>query len=67
MFPPGVTEGMHLGTMTDYLGRNAKEIRSPVAGIVTFIRGVPSAWKDATLANVSSVLADPGPYQKPVR
>lgn len=62
-----VTAGMPLGTMTDYLGRNGKEIRSPVAGIVTFIRGVPSAWKDATLANVSPVLADPGPWQKPPR
>jgi len=60
-----VTEGMRLGTMTDYLGRNPKEIRSPVAGIVTFIRGVPSAWKDATLANVSPVLVGPGAWQKP--
>src|SRR5207249_291017 len=35
------------------------EIRAPVAGIVTFIRGVPSVWKDATLANVSPVIAEP--------
>lgn len=62
-----VTEGMRLGTMTDYLGRNAKDIRSPASGIVTFIRGVPSAWKDSTLANVSPVLPDPGPYKKPAR
>jgi hypothetical protein len=54
-----VTQGMRLGTMTDYLGRNAKEIRSPATGIVTFIRGVPSVWKDATLANVSPVIAEP--------
>ncbi|HEY3056895.1 MAG TPA: succinylglutamate desuccinylase/aspartoacylase family protein [Thermoanaerobaculia bacterium] len=54
-----VTQGMRLGTMTDYLGRNAKDLRSPAAGIVTFIRGVPSVWKDATLANVSPVLAEP--------
>ncbi len=62
-----VTAGMRLGAMTDYLGRNAKEIRSPASGIVTFIRGVPSVWKDATLANVSPVLAEPGAYQKPAR
>ncbi|HEV8657671.1 MAG TPA: succinylglutamate desuccinylase/aspartoacylase family protein [Thermoanaerobaculia bacterium] len=62
-----VTAGMRLGTMTDYLGRNAKEIRSPAAGIVTFIRGVPSVWKDATLVNVSPVLTEPGPYIKPPR
>jgi hypothetical protein len=62
-----VTEGMRLGTLSDYLGRNPQEIRSPAPGIVTFIRGVPSAWKDATLANVSPVLTGPAPYRKPVR
>lgn len=51
-----VSEGMLLGTMTDYLGRPLKEVRSPVAGIVTFIRPVPSTWKDATLANVAPVI-----------
>jgi hypothetical protein len=36
-----------------------------VAGVVTFIRGVPSAWAEATLANVSPVLGEPPPYRKP--
>jgi len=62
-----VTEGMRLGTLTDSLGRPIKDVRSPVAGIVTFIRGVPSVWKDGTLANVSPVLAEPGAYVKPAR
>ncbi len=60
-----VAQGQLLGTLTDYLGRNAKEVRSPAAGVVTFIRGVPSVWKDATLANVSPVLSEPGPWKKP--
>jgi predicted deacylase len=60
-----VSEGMRLGTMTDYLGRAIAEFRAPTAGIVTFIRGVPSAWKEATLANVSPVLAEPGGDKKP--
>jgi uncharacterized protein len=54
-----VAEGGLLGTLNDYLGRPIKEVRSPVAGIVTFVRGVPSVWKDATLANVSPVIAEP--------
>lgn len=54
-----VSEGMRLGVMTDFLGRQIKEVRAPNAGIVTFIRPVPSVWKDATLANVSPVLTSP--------
>ncbi len=53
-----VSEGMRLGVMTDYLGRPVKDVRAPGAGIVTFIRPVPSVWKDATLANVAQVLTD---------
>ncbi|HSP33380.1 MAG TPA: succinylglutamate desuccinylase/aspartoacylase family protein [Thermoanaerobaculia bacterium] len=51
-----VSEGMRLGTLTDSLGRRIKEVRAPSAGIVTFVRGVPSVWKEATLANVSPVV-----------
>jgi len=51
-----VKKGDLLGTMTDYWGRKTSEMRSPVDGIVTFIRGVPSTWKGATLANVAPVL-----------
>jgi predicted deacylase len=58
-----VSNGMRLGTMTDYTGRTAREITAPMAGLVTFIRGVPSAWKDATLANVAPVFVEPPPYQ----
>jgi len=54
-----VAEGMVLGRITDYLGRPVKDVRAPTAGIVTFIRPVPSVWKDATLANVAPVIAEP--------
>jgi hypothetical protein len=40
-------------------------VKSPVAGLVTFIRGVPSMWQGATLANISPILATPPPYKKP--
>ena len=48
-----------LGWTTDYLGRKTGEIRSPIDGVVTFIRGVPSMWKGATLVNVAPILAQP--------
>ena len=62
-----VSNGMRVGTMTDYYGRLVSEIRAPLAGVVTFIRGVPSAWKDATLVNVAPVLSEPPAYRKPER
>jgi predicted deacylase len=54
-----VREGEVLGYTTDYLGRRTAEIRAPVSGVVTFIRGVPSMWPKATLVNVEQVLARP--------
>lgn len=60
-----VAEGALLGYTTDYLGRRTGDVKSPVAGLVTFIRGVPSMWQGATLANVSPILATPPPYKKP--
>ena len=60
-----VKEGAVLGYTTDYVGRRTAEIKAPVAGLVTFIRGVPSMWQGATLANVSPVLTSVPPYKKP--
>jgi predicted deacylase len=60
-----VGDGAVLGYTTDYVGRRTGEVRAPVAGLVTFIRGVPSMWQGATLANVSPILPAPPPYKKP--
>lgn len=57
-----VTKGQLLGYTTDFLGRKTGEIRSPIDGLVTFIRGVPSMWPRATLVNVLPVLARPAPW-----
>jgi uncharacterized protein len=62
-----VADGAVLGYTTDYVGRRTGEVRAPTAGLITFIRGVPSIWQGATLANVSPVLPSPPPYQKPAR
>jgi len=60
-----VAEGAKVGYLTDYLGRVTGDVRSPTAGIVTFIRGVPSVWKGATLVNVARVLVTPPAYKRP--
>jgi len=60
-----VVEGMKIGALTDFLGRPLAELRAPASGVVTFIRGVPSVWKGATLVNVGRVLPEPPPYARP--
>lgn len=60
-----VSEGMTVGTLTDFLGRTTAEVRAPASGVVTFIRGVPSIWAGATLVNVGRVLPAPPPYRRP--
>jgi predicted deacylase len=58
-----VTKGQLLGYTTDFLGRKTGEVRSPIDGLVTFIRGVPSMWPRATLVNVLPILEKPGPWK----
>ncbi len=60
-----VTRGALLGYTTDFLGRRTGEIRSPIDGVVSFIRGVPSMWPHATLASVLPVLEAPRPWRAP--
>jgi len=56
-----VTKGQRIGFVVDYWGRPAGEIVAPIDGLVTFVRGVPSLWKDATIVNVAAILSDPPP------
>lgn len=60
-----VTQGQALGYTTDYVGRRTGEIKSPVAGLVTFIRTVPSAPRGGTLVNVSEILPGVVPWKRP--
>jgi predicted deacylase len=60
-----VTKGQVVGRTTDYLGRPTGEIRAPIDGLVTFIRGVPSMAPRATLVNVAPVLPDSGSWKAP--
>jgi predicted deacylase len=60
-----VAAGAVVGYTTDYLGRKTGDIKAPVGGLITFIRGVPSMWPAATLVNVAPVLPSLPPYKKP--
>ena len=61
-----VKKGDLVGYMTDYHGRKTIELRAPMDGLVTFIRGVPSTWRGATLANVAPILTTVPPWSAPV-
>ncbi|MBZ5496983.1 MAG: succinylglutamate desuccinylase/aspartoacylase family protein [Acidobacteriia bacterium] len=50
-----VAEGMAVGYLTDYVGNKILEARAPAAGIVLFIRAVPSMTKGETIANIGVV------------
>jgi predicted deacylase len=52
-----VAEGMPLGYLTDYVGNRAPAVRAPAAGIVLFIRAIPSMTKGETVASIGVVAA----------
>lgn len=58
-----VKAGQRVGYLTDDLGRRMMDVTSPIDGLVTFIRGVPSAWVGATLVNVAPILPAPPPWK----
>jgi hypothetical protein len=61
-----VEKGARIGWITDYVGRKVGDVLAPQTGVVTFIRGVPSLSKGATLVTVAQVYgATPPPYVKP--
>lgn len=47
-----VEKGMRIGYITDYVGKTISEIAAPSAGIVLFIRAVPSMTKGETIASI---------------
>ena len=47
-----VEQGMKIGYVTDYVGKTIFEARAPVAGVVLFVRAVPSMTKGETVANI---------------
>lgn len=54
-----VERGMKLGYITDYVGKTTFQAVAPVAGVVLFIRAVPSMTKGETVANIGVAGRDP--------
>jgi predicted deacylase len=50
-----VEKGMQVGYVTDYVGTVIAEAHAPEAGVITFIRAVPSLNTGDTMANVGVV------------
>ena len=50
-----VLKGAKIGAVTDYLNRPLKEIVAPEAGVVTFIRAVPSLKKGDTVVSIGVI------------
>ncbi len=50
-----VEKGMLVGYVTDYFGKAIFEARAPEAGVVLYIRAVPSMTKGETIANIGVV------------
>ena len=47
-----VSQGMKIGYTTDYVNNVISESRSPVSGVIMFIRGVPSLTKGEPVASI---------------
>ncbi len=61
-----VKKGHQVGYVTDYVGRMTGPVLAPQDGVVSFIRGVPSMTKGATLVTITKQLPDgPPAWQKP--
>jgi uncharacterized protein len=50
-----VEKGMLVGYVTDYVGKTILEARAPEAGVVLYIRAVPSMTKGEAIANIGVV------------
>jgi len=50
-----VAQGMKLGYVTDYLGKTIWEARAPQAGVITYVRAVPSMTRGEAIAVIGVV------------
>jgi predicted deacylase len=60
-----VRKGQVIGHTTDFGGRPTSDVRAPIDGLVTFIRGVPSMAKGATLVTIIPIVKEPAPWAAP--
>ena len=50
-----VAKGARIGVVTDYVNRRLEDVVAPEAGIVMFIRALPSLKKGDTMVNIGVV------------
>ena len=50
---------MKIGYVTDYFGQIVYEAKTPAAGVVLYICGVPSMKKGDTVANIGEIMPNP--------
>jgi len=48
-------KGMKVGYVTDYLNRPIQDVIAPEAGVITYIRAVPSLTKGASMVNIGVI------------
>jgi uncharacterized protein len=60
-----VRKGQVIGHTTDFFGRPTGDLHAPIDGLVTFIRGVPSMAKGATLITIIPIVKEPAPWAAP--
>jgi predicted deacylase len=54
-----VTKGSRLGYITDYFGEKVEDVTSPAAGVVIYVRSIPSLKKGDHLADVGEIADGP--------
>ena len=47
--------GMKIGLVTDYLNRPLQEVVAPEAGLILYVRAVPSLKKGDTIASIGVI------------
>jgi predicted deacylase len=55
-----VAKGARVGYITDYFGEKVADVTSPVAGLVIYVRAIPSLKKGDNLVDVGEIAEAPG-------
>jgi hypothetical protein len=54
-----VAKGMRIGYITDYFGEKVADVTAPAAGVVIYVRAIPSLKKGDNLVDIGEIVATP--------
>jgi hypothetical protein len=54
-----VAKGVRIGYITDYFGDKVADVTSPVAGVVIYVRAIPSLKKGDNLVDIGEIVTTP--------